>query len=1030
MKLVRLIALEIAALFALSLGISNYASAGETAAQIEEVVVTGSYIRGTPEDAALPVDVIMRETLQEQGSPDIVALIQKIPAMSGGNIGESNRFLGTAAQGTATVNLRGLGITRTLPLLNGQRMATTTAAGDQDFVDVNQIPAAAIGRIEVLKTGAAVTYGSDAIAGVVNFITRKDLEGFESSGSFTDIDSSDGDYTASVAYGWNNDSGNILLVGDYEKTSVIRLYDFSFMLPLPPGQGDGISLAGNPGTYNTVIDPNTDGLLNDAIQGTTFRDLGCAELGAFPIGATSCTYPFVQQESPVSEEKRYHLFAETNFEFTDSLRFHLEAHYAKTNIPSNYVSATLSSTQFPTPIDASGGSPGGGTSPFPATGINTQSRFYVPPDNPGLVALMADGGCPYADPTICSSALTNGLITSQTGWRPAALGGSPAFGGETVAQKNQNRAWRVSGGFEGDFANEWGWSTRVTYAQNTSRAKASDLSVDRVQLAMRGLGGEGCDPNVGTPGVGPCQWMNPFANSIQRSIVNGKSYAEATGLPQGPINSVDLWSWMTGWQEVEVVSDLFTAEAILTGELFGLELPGGQIDWVLGTQYRWQQRTVEPSDNANPYSTPCVDSPPYGDGEPTCKIPGVGPFLFNGPTNASRLDADVPSLFAEIKLPILDSLELGFAGRYEDYGGDVGSTDDYSVYARWEPLTWLVVRGSQGTSFRAPQLSYLAPGSSRIQAQFANPTNGSQLYRPVDRLGNPALKPETAKSWDIGFIIGTEDVELFGSNVGRFNFSVDYWGITFSDEIAYETGARVYGAMFPATSAGGANPATWACDNLQLLDRFSFTDANAVNTFVYSDGLHPECHPDNFLGLTTAVQNGREDTKAKGVDFAWGWTRDGVFGGELSINGDATYMEEWERGDQYLFGTDIIYEAGYDRAGQSELLSAFFSYPDWRGNGYIDYRHGEQNLNIGAHYYAGTQDRNKNLVHRDSYYTYDATYRATLPWFTEQAATIVTVGVYNFTDKEPPYIRSQYNYDYVTYSPLGRTVKVGLQVNF
>lgn len=1009
------------------------ATPAQREAAIEEVIVTGSFIASTPEDAALPVDVITRETLQEQGSPDIVALISSIPAMSGGNIGQSNRFLGTAAQGTATVNLRGLGIQRTLPLLNGQRMAQTTAAGDIAYVDVSQIPLAAIGQVEVLKTGASVTYGSDAIAGVVNFITRRDLEGFEVSGSFEDIENSNGDYGGSVAYGWNNDSGNVLFVADYARTSEIRLYDFDYMKPKPPGQGDGISGAANPGTYFTVVNPvdvDGDGALEPGtLQGVAFRDLGCTELGAAILSATSCTYPFVWQESPVNDENRYHLFAETNWEFSDTLRFHVESHYAYTQIPNNRVSVTLSSTQFPTPIEASGGSTGGGTSPFPARGGDLQSRFYIPPANPGLVALMTDGGCPFADPTICTNGLATGLITSQTGWRPGAMGGSPLFDGDTDPQKNKNTAWRISGGFEGDFANDWGWSTRLTYAHNTARAAASDLSVSRVQLGLRGLGGAGCNEKTGTPGVGPCEWFNPFANSITSSIVNGLSYAQAVGRAQGPINTASLWGWMRDTQQVEVVSELFTAEGIVTGEMFGLELPGGEIDWVLGTQWRWDQRAVQPSDNANPFSTPCVDSPPYGDGIPVCASPGVGGLLFNGPTNPSRLDRDVPAVFAEIKFPILESLELGLAGRYENYGGDVGSTDDYSVYMRWEPLSWLVLRGSTGTTFKAPQLSYIAPGSSRIQAQFTNPTTGGQLYRPVDRLGNPLLTPETGESWNLGAVIETDEVELFGANIGRFDFSTDYWGVTFSDEIAFETGARVYGAMFTGAAASG-----WQCANDPLRDRFSFTDTPSVNSFDYNGaaagGLYPTCHPDNFLALNTVVQNGREDTEAKGVDLTMGWTRDGVFNGELRVSADATYMEEWQRGNQFLAGTDIIYETAVDRAGQAELLSAFFSYPDWRGNGHIDYRHGPHNLNLSAHYYAGVQDRNRNLNQRDSYLTYDATYQVDLPWATETVATVATLSVFNFTDEEPPYVRSQFNYDYATYGPLGRTIKLGVRMNF
>lgn len=1005
--------------------------------EIEEIVVTGSYIKGTPEDAALPVDVITAEDLREQGSPDIVSLIQRIPSMSGGNIGESNRFLGNQAQGTATVNLRGLGITRTLVLMNGQRLAKKTAAGGLEFVDVSQIPLAAIGRVEVLRDGAAVTYGSDAVGGVVNFITRKDLEGFEVSGSFTEVEDSNGDWDASVAYGWSNDSGNILLAGDYARTSEVRLYDFDFMKPLPVGQGDGISLAGNPGNYfvvNNPVDVDGDGFFESGTsQGAKFLDLGCDTLGASFVpgagGVNRCSYPFVWQESPINDEKRYHLFGEVNWEFSDSLRFHLESHYAYTKIPNNRVSVSLSSTQFPTPIETSGGSTGGGTSPYPAIGGELQSRFYVPPDNPGLIALMTDGGCPFTNPAICATALANGVITSQTEWRPRAMGGSPLFDGDTEIVTTKGTAWRISGGFDGDFENGWAWRTNLTYAHDVGDSRIADLSVNRVQLALRGLGGEGCDPDSGTPGVGPCQWMNPFANSITSSIVNGASYTDATGRPQGPLNSADMWNWMRQVQHVEITSELFTAEASLTGDLGEWDLPGGAIEWAVGTQYRWNRRLVSVASNTDPFATPCVDSPPFGDGFPTCAVPGVGPLLFQNQTTPSDLDRDVPSFFAEMRFPLLDNLELGLAGRHEDYGGAIGSTDDYRVSLRWEPLSWLVLRGSTGTTFSAPPQAGTAPGSSRIQAQFSNPTNGAQLYRPVDRFGNPDLEPETAETYNLGFIITTETLEVGGLEIGRFDISADYFDVTFEKEIAFETAARVYGTMFPAESPFAYNPQRYGCANDALRDRFSFTSSLATNNFDYNGaepgGVYPECHPDNFLGLSTNLPNGREDTKISGVDMALTWSKEGLFGGELSIGGEATYIDKWERGNQYLLGTDIIYDPATDRAGTAELLSAFFSYPEWKVNGHINYRRDIHNVHLMTHYYSGVEDRNRGFIKRDSHMTHDLTYQVQLPW-----QTVVTATIANFTDEEPPYIRSQFNYDYATYSPLGRTIKIGVRVNF
>ena len=139
---------------------------------VKDIVVTGTLIRGR-EDASLPIDVISSEELLRQGSPSVVELLKALPT-SNGVIGDSNQFdsRSQGAEGIASVNLRGLGPGRTLVLLNSKRLVS--AGNGVPAVDINLLPLAAIGRIEILKDGAAATYGSDAIAGVVNFITKRD----------------------------------------------------------------------------------------------------------------------------------------------------------------------------------------------------------------------------------------------------------------------------------------------------------------------------------------------------------------------------------------------------------------------------------------------------------------------------------------------------------------------------------------------------------------------------------------------------------------------------------------------------------------------------------------------------------------------------------------------------------------------------------------------------------------------------------------------------------------------------------------
>ena len=173
------------------------------ASDIEEVVVTGSYIKGAAEDESLPITTLQRDDLALSGSPTTMDLIKSL-SFSQGADGETDQFQAGAGADRATINIRGLGPSRSLVLINGRR--TTWSPGAigaqaQLLVDVNMMPSIAVQRIEMLRDGAAATYGSDAIAGVMNFMTRSDFEGFEVSASHKDIEDSDGDTEFGVIWG-------------------------------------------------------------------------------------------------------------------------------------------------------------------------------------------------------------------------------------------------------------------------------------------------------------------------------------------------------------------------------------------------------------------------------------------------------------------------------------------------------------------------------------------------------------------------------------------------------------------------------------------------------------------------------------------------------------------------------------------------------------------------------------------------------------------------------------------------------------
>ena len=182
-----------------------------------EVVVTGSYIRGTPLDAALPVEVYSQADLEDQGSPTALEFAKSL-TISGPTTGESYYFGGPALTGSVNYNLRGLGADKTLILLNGRRMDINTS----------NIPSIALSRTEILKEGAAVIYGADATGGVVNFITREHFTGVEVNSQYKYIDGSDGDYSAGILGGFGENRVNLLLSAEYEHRSRLHAVDRDF----------------------------------------------------------------------------------------------------------------------------------------------------------------------------------------------------------------------------------------------------------------------------------------------------------------------------------------------------------------------------------------------------------------------------------------------------------------------------------------------------------------------------------------------------------------------------------------------------------------------------------------------------------------------------------------------------------------------------------------------------------------------------------------------------------------------------------
>jgi iron complex outermembrane receptor protein len=247
---------------------------------VEEVIVTGSRIaRGSDFESPSPVLTVDRDSIERSGYSNLQQLMEKIPANGNGAFSTRGNNQDSTANGAASISLRGLGADATLVLVNGRRVAISSFAENitTNFVDINSIPVSAIERVEVLKDGSSAVYGSDAVAGVVNIILRKDFEGFEATAGYGAADGYD-ETTASAIWGVGGDDFNVTMIVDYFKNSNLFNKERGTLgsaNQTAQGGQDFRSSRGYPGRF--------------IVNGVTTRDPACP---AGSIAGQTCLYDF------------------------------------------------------------------------------------------------------------------------------------------------------------------------------------------------------------------------------------------------------------------------------------------------------------------------------------------------------------------------------------------------------------------------------------------------------------------------------------------------------------------------------------------------------------------------------------------------------------------------------------------------------------------------------------------------------------------------------------------------------------------
>ena len=410
--------------------------AQESTDSVEEVIVTGSYIKGSATDGASPVEIIGRDTIEDLGATSVADITRNISVNSGSE-NNADSFTQGSTQGTSNINLRGLGLSSTLVLVDGRRqtIAAGTANDGSVFVDTNAIPVIALERVEVLKEGAAAVYGSDAVAGVVNYILRRDFTGleFNLSQQKTDLGDSTDDRVGVI---WGKESGDTNIVVAYSQLdrSPIggeNLTDYS-QLAISSLGNSFLSLAAN----NTVASGPYAGTYGNF---ESIPDSNCVAtkgilVPAAPSG-TRCFFYYGDRFNLVNDEDHTSMYSSVKTTLANGVNFELDI--MQTDISVN---------------------------------DNPQSPSYPALSYLGRPVMPGKAGSPFSAPIL---------------WLGRALGS--AFPSPNAPREYENS--RVSLGLNGTLSNGFDWDVHYTVSEQDSYVFQPDTSTSRFDAAVNGTGG-------------------------------------------------------------------------------------------------------------------------------------------------------------------------------------------------------------------------------------------------------------------------------------------------------------------------------------------------------------------------------------------------------------------------------------------------------------------------------------------------------------------------------------------------------------
>ena len=708
----------------------------------ERIEITGSNIKRIQAEGALPIQIISRQEIERAGITSAEQLIMQLDSNGNGldNLASNSDVVAGAGRGnngSTSANLRGQGSNATLILLNGRRVAAHGLNGG--VVDLNQIPLAAIERVEVLKDGASAIYGTDAVGGVINFITRKDFTGLNLQAFGDKTEAGGGDiYRFSATGGFgdiNRDGFNVMGSLTHRTSKLLRGDQRDFVNTFQVDRGLSVDTRGTPfatvfplSSIRTILSsrvtatgapsativngsgPTLPGGTLPFSGGINPLDLpggaGCTSMAgggpydevlwATPNARFACAWDTGRAASLQQPVDDTNFVGRASMKLGNNATAFIEATASKVDSKKSFSPNQLSSSTS-------------ATSPlfnlvYPSTGSSYNAVFNA------IAAVF---------PSIEENR-GQGIAFR---WRCTPCGPREL---ETTAKTD-----RLLVGIEGSFFGNWDYKAGISRARSDVRSTIGNgYYFDDLffPLLRNGI-------------------LNPFlADNVPQTD------AALAGLAAASAKGVKLYGGEFTLQQ---------ADANVSGPVF--TLPAGEVMVAAGVDYRKEKYKFQ------------------GDERDLANQRAIFNVPFDNVNALGGVSRDVKAIYGELLVPIVKSLEATAAVRRDDYTG-FGSTTNPKVSLRWQPLQQLLFRGGYNTGFRVPTFNQLFNGATESQftgatlvdfstcpAGTVSTAPGCASIRPVIVTGGrPNLGPEESKQYTVGFVAAPSD---------NFSFGADYWDI-------------------------------------------------------------------------------------------------------------------------------------------------------------------------------------------------------------------------------------------------------------